>query len=182
MVLGQSARFFLLGDVLHFLGALEVALRPVASRHVTGLALVCTCFEVASISRFRRGLDFSASAWLRSLGLGGRPRLSSPRLHVASIAFVRCLAQKLSLPSNLPSCLPLRAQKKTFCTEESRCRRRGSCVAELGMSRDEAVLGRGSSEKQLFIFFSAEGSRFWFFGIPRPLPSTCPQTTSFDEL
>ena len=32
MVLGQSASFFLLDDVLHFLGTLEVALRPVASR------------------------------------------------------------------------------------------------------------------------------------------------------
>ena len=112
MAFGQSARFFCWVMFFHFLGTREVALRPVASRHVTGLALVCTCFEVASISRFRPGLDFSASAWLRSLGLGGRPRLSSPRLHVASIAFVRCLAQKLSLPSNLPSCLPLLAQKK----------------------------------------------------------------------
>ena len=133
MVLRQSARFFLLGDVLHFLGTLEVALRPVASRHVTGLALVCTCFEVASIARLRPGLDFSASAWLRSLGLGGRPRLFSPRLHVASIARVRCLAQKLTFPGALPFQSTFTCPKKTFCTEESRCRCLGLCGAELGM-------------------------------------------------
>ena len=138
----------------------------------------------------RSGFDFSVSAWPRFLGLGlasiSRPRRSAAPLF-ASLA--RCFYSFCAVPgsealsSKQPSFLStFTCPKKTFCTEESRCRRRGSCVAELGMSRDEAVLGRGSSEKQLFIFFSAEGSRFWFFGIPRPLPSTCPQTTSFDEL
>ena len=48
--------------------------------------------------------------------------------------------------------------------------------------RDETVLGHGKSPKKLFIYFFVGGSRFCFFGMPRPFPSTSHQTTSFDEL
>ena len=112
-----------------------------------------------------------------------------PQAASAAISPARARAGRWR-PRNCARCLPRSAVPKLI-------HRRRSVHSSIRLShhlrsqcRDETVLGRGSSEKILFIFFQRKDPAFSFSGFQdhfpapasRPLPSTSFETSLPDQL